>query len=60
MAKDDKTDISTKYLSIFPNMNNKETLVKEITTLELKVERLVNEIRELQKKEKDNKRWLKN
>ena len=50
MAKDDKTDISTKYLYIFPNMNNKETLVKEITTLELKVERLVNEIRELQKK----------
>ena len=52
MAKDDKTDMSTKYYSISPIIINKETLVKEITTLQLKVELLVKDIRELKKRKR--------
>ena len=35
-----------------------ETLVKEITTLQMKFEIVVKEIKELQEKDKDNNRWL--
>ena len=49
MTKDDKTDVI---------MINGETLVKEITTLQVKFELLVKDIRELQEKVKESKRWV--
>ena len=39
-------------------MVNGANLVKEITTLQLKFELLVKEIKELQETEKENQRWL--
>ena len=58
MAKDDKPVILTIYYFIFLIMINGENLVKEITTLQMKFEIVVKEIRELQEKDKDNNRWL--